>query len=145
MSAPNILKKGSLGILHFIPCGSRVTCFPAPTNTDQDWIVLVSTNQWEEFEDKLLSEGWIVGGSDLSVDVNVTPAEQQFKSFTLGEDNIIVTKSPAFFYRFVAATRVAKRLNLIWKTDRIELFQAVLYGSNPTYIHEEELQDEELL
>jgi hypothetical protein len=42
--------------------------------------------------------------------------------------NLIVTDDLEWHRRFVAATSIAKRLNLMAKADRIALFQAVLYG-----------------
>lgn len=46
-----------------------------------------------------------------------------------GDVNLIVTQDNKFYDRFMAATSVAKRLNLLDKADRIALFQAVLYGN----------------
>ena len=43
--------------------------------------------------------------------------------------NLIVTRNDTFFNRFMAASSVAKRLNLLDKADRVAVFQAVLYGN----------------
>jgi hypothetical protein len=43
--------------------------------------------------------------------------------------NLIATSDGDFFRRFLAATQVCIRLNLMNKEDRIALFQAVLYGN----------------
>ena len=51
-----------------------------------------------------------------------------FRSFRKGDMNIITTESMEFFDRFMTATALAKRFNLLEKADRIALFQAVLYG-----------------
>lgn len=112
-----------------MPVGSRVTCDPAPTGTDRDWLVLVDEEKWVEFCDGLLIDGWFVGGSEIMDAENSQPPDMQFRSFMLGEENIIATKSEIFFRRFAAATSVAKRLNLLDKNDRIALFQAVLYAN----------------
>lgn len=45
-----------------------------------------------------------------------------------GNINVIVTPEMEFFDRFMAATELARRFNLMEKVDRIALFQAVLYG-----------------
>lgn len=113
--------------------GSRVTCSPAPTDTDQDVLVLTDAELWAaHLATLLLTEGFEKGGSDCG-DVTGYMAQTplSFQSFTLGELNLIVTFDPEFYRRFMAATGVAKVLNLLDKQDRVMLFQAVLYGNDP--------------
>lgn len=114
-------------------CGSRITCNPAPTNTDEDWIILIKESKWEDARDCLLDDGWVLGGSDISSEMNNLTQDEQFRSFTKEIDgtlvNFICTKSEVFYDRFWAATTVCKRLNLMDKADRIALFQAVLYAN----------------
>lgn len=113
--------------------GSRVTCNPAPTDTDQDVLVLTDVGLWAtHLAPLLLTEGFEKGGSDCG-DVTGYMAQTplSFQSFTLGELNLIVTFDPEFYRRFMAATGVAKVLNLLDKHDRVMLFQAVLYGNDP--------------
>lgn len=107
--------------------GSRVTCDPMPLETDDDYIVLALPGCRDQLESALLN--WIPGGSEILDEVNSVPPDGRFRSYRLGEINLIVTESPVFFQRFMAATSVAKRLNLLDKRDRIALFQAVLYGN----------------
>ena len=122
------------------PCGSRVTCNPPPMDTDEDYLLLIDpsglgSNQnssdvrlWN-LEHYLRDNGWEVGGSlptDCITDLN---PDEQFHSWTKSELNLIITLSPTFYGRFMAATSVSKRLNLMNKPDRIALFQAVLYGN----------------
>ena len=109
--------------------GSRITCNPPPMNTDQDWLVLVDLEKFDKIATDLLADGWEVGGSMIPTDDNYLPVQQRFNSFTRGVDNLIVTGSKDFHRRFLAASSVAKRLNLLEKADRIALFQAVLYGT----------------
>ena len=122
-----------------VPVGSRVTCDPAPTDTDEDYLLLVAPNGLEldpKYDDRyyaleryLHEHGWTRGGS-LPAEIGVTiPPEQRFESWTFDEINLILTTSNIFYQRFLAATAVAKRLNLLNKPDRIALFQAVLYGA----------------
>ena len=106
--------------------GSRVTCIPPPTDTDDDRILLV--NNYGDAEAALIADEWHLGGSDIPADENYTAPEEFFASFTKNDINLIVTPSEEFARRFVADTSVAQRLNLINKHDRIALFQAVLYG-----------------
>lgn len=113
--------------------GSRVTCVPAPTDTDRDWLVMVEPGKAIDFDLALIGAGWEMGGSDIPESSNLTPECDRFHSFTKTVDgvteNIIATSSQPFHERFLAATSVAKRLNLLSKNDRIALFQAVLYGN----------------
>ena len=106
--------------------GSRVTCSPAPTDTDQDILVLVE--DIEEWREGMIEEGFEVAGSIPADEKNVLGTDQ-FESYTKGDINLIVTSDAIFFSKFMAATHVAKNLNLLYKDDRIMLFQAVLYGN----------------
>lgn len=110
------------------PVGSRVTCVPAPTDTDEDFLAFFEIDP-AELDKTMNACGWSLGGS-LPTDENSCPADERFWSYTNGEVNLIVTKSETFHRRFLAATAVAKRLNLLQKPDRITLFQAVLYGNS---------------
>ena len=109
--------------------GSRITCDPVPVNTDMD--ILLHVRNLSEAEAILIYSGWVIGGSNIPSDENHTQPDEYFLSFTLGEINLLVTMSALFCRRFIAATYVAKRLNLRVKADRIALFQAVLYGNRP--------------
>jgi hypothetical protein len=110
------------------PVGSRVTCSPAPSGTDEDLVILL--RQGSSFPHRRLEDdAWTQDGSRISDQINRVPPEDRFNSFKLDNVNLIITSSPSFFGRFMAATSVAKRLNLMEKADRIALFQAVLYGN----------------
>jgi hypothetical protein len=123
------------------PVGSRVTCDPAPIDTDEDYLLLVDAvyeggklikdgfKRLDELEFYLHTHGWKMGGSLPTDMVTQIPPEARFCSWTLDEINLIITCSPEFFRRHLAATALAKRLNLLVKADRIALFQAVLYGN----------------
>lgn len=107
--------------------GSRVTCNPAPTDTDQDVLVYVLEEDFEDIACMLTDQGFDVSGSvpaNFQID-----AENAFQSWKLGELNLIFTANNMFYERFLAASCVAKRLNLLEKSDRIAVFQAVLYGN----------------
>jgi hypothetical protein len=127
------MDKPEIGSMHtsIIAVGSRVTCYPPPTGTDQDWLVLVKPELYDAFCMQLQADGWEVGGSRIPYDADTRPDEQHFNSFTNGEDNLITTASDAFHRRFLAASGVAKKLNLLSKSDRIMVFQAVLYAEIP--------------
>jgi hypothetical protein len=52
-----------------------------------------------------------------------------FWSYRLGDFNVIVTRQPDFYQKFVAATEEAKARNLTDKSARISLFQKMLYNN----------------
>lgn len=107
------------------PVGSRVTCNPPPMDTDADYLCWVKPHRDCNFMGTLLHAGAEIGGSKPENE----EASEDFVSYTVGELNIIATCSQKFHHRFLAASSVAKRLNLMDKAYRIALFQAVLYGN----------------
>lgn len=112
------------------PVGSRVTCRPAPQDTDADYLVLCPGNkQIDALLTFLANEKFVMGGSELEDPVAHLSGADTFQSFTKGEINLIITQDADFYRKFLAATSVAKKLNLLNKQDRIDLFQAVLYGN----------------
>lgn len=104
--------------------GSRVTCNPPPVDTDKDWLALVTDGAYPE---ALIAAGFVQDGMPGFYTGNDNGG---FRSWRLGEINLITTEDEEFFNRFVTATELAKRFNLLNKKDRIALFQAVLYGVN---------------
>lgn len=103
------------------PVGSRVTCDPAPTDTDEDWLVLVREVPIE----RLQEAGF---GQEGSPEFYTGNDAGGFRSWRKGEINLITTQSEEFYRLFLTATYLAKRFNLLRKQDRIALFQAILYG-----------------
>jgi len=108
--------------------GSREICDPPVSNTDDDIVLLVDDIQ--SFSKKAIEAGFEIGGSAPDSDlIERQVAEQRFASLTCQDVNLIVVDNDEFFEKFMLATRVAKKLNLTQKGDRISLFQAVLYGN----------------
>lgn len=107
--------------------GSRVTCAPAPTDTDQDVLCLVNLDKWPDLIEELTWDGFTFDGNEHYA--NALEGGCGFRSYRNGEINLILTTDAEFHRRFLAATSVAKHLNLLDKSDRIALFQAVLYGN----------------
>ena len=109
--------------------GSRVTCNPPPEDSDEDWLFL--TNSMLQFLSAAEQNGFSVGGSLIEAATADAISPNGFVSLNRDSDkmNLIVVQSTEFRDRFIAATHVAKTLNLIHKSDRILLFQAVLYAS----------------
>lgn len=108
------------------PVGSRVTCNPAPEGTDRDYLVFVASQ--DEAAAVLFDAGFSQDGSPEFYTGNDAGG---FRSYRRGAVNIIATEDYTFFERFLIATGLARRFNLLDKADRIALFQAVLYGVAP--------------
>lgn len=124
---PSLIVPSDLpGLLSLAFVGSRVTCDPPPTNTDLD--VLVYVRDLALVTDSLVRAGFGHDGSDIS-DHHDFDWNSKFRSYSRGEVNLIITDDEDFHRRFLAASSVAKRLNLLRKEDRVALFQAVLYGN----------------
>lgn len=102
------------------PVGSRVSCNPPPTDTDEDWLVFTKDRQ---FKLALLAAGFTTGE-----DPDKESGGSSFNSYRKGDLNIIVSPNRWFVERFLVATALATRFNLMDKADRIALFQGVLYG-----------------
>lgn len=112
------------------PVGSRITCNPAPTDTDEDYLVLCYPKHFDAVLGVLYRSGFEMGGSCP------TPTEEAentvaygFSSFRKDEVNYIITTDEEFYCNFMKATAIAKKLNLLDKQQRIDLFQAILYDN----------------
>lgn len=102
--------------------GSRATCDPAPTDTDRDVIVLCVSGEAHDLADKIYRQGGELCGAEYGEfedDYGILPVR-------LGDDNYLITESAEYFYRFVAVTEFAKRVNLMDKADRKALFAAAM-------------------
>jgi len=109
--------------------GSRVTCSPPPTDTDEDWLMLVDSNP----AGGLKTIGFTQDGSPQFYTGN---DDGGFRSWRRGDLNIVTTPDRMFYERFLTATHLAKRFNLLDKQDRIALFQAILYGVDARNLEE---------
>lgn len=104
------------------PTGSRYICNPPVEGTDEDYVVLAIDPN--ELVKKLRQHGFVETG-----DEDEYPEDGIFSTMRFGEINLIITEDEGFFGRFVAATEISRKLNLLNKPDRVALFQAVLYGN----------------
>ena len=105
------------------PIGSRETCCPAPTDTDEDWLVL--TKDADDTREAMEEAGFTCDGSP---DFYTGSNEGGFISYRQGELNVITTQSVEFYHKFLSASMIAKKFNMTEKEDRITVFQAVLYN-----------------
>eukprot|EP00873_Tetraselmis_striata_P030354 jgi/Tetstr1/450618/TSEL_037654.t1 len=94
-------------------------------DTDEDWLVYAPGPMMQAAIAFLSNEGWKLDNPNE----HYRPEEGVFNSWRKGEVNLIVTGDHSFRRRYLAATEVAKKLNLMEKRDRVLLFQAVLYGN----------------
>lgn len=113
--------------VHVVLVGSRVTCNPPPTDTDQDVLCLIDDSNLDKLLQALEQDGFQFDGSEHYA--NSLEEGEGFRSYRNGEINLVMTTEFDFYHRFMAATSIAKHLNLLKKDDRIALFQAVLYGN----------------
>lgn len=111
-----------------MPVGSRATCIPIPTDTDEDWLILIKPNNIVDTHGTLIDAGFELGGS-IMMDDKESQSEIAFRSYTRGELNLIVTEKDDFYIKFLKATAISTKLNLLDKKDRIMLFQAILYDN----------------
>lgn len=109
-----------------VPVGSRVTCNPPPTDTDEDYLIL--TKDREATINGLMSIGFEYSADPEKVaeyeEMNKS-SQNSFVSLWFGDMNYIITDSAFFFERFLTATHICKTLNLLRKEDRILVFAGV--------------------
>jgi hypothetical protein len=106
--------------------GSRITCNPAPTDTDED--VLLLTDDLETLIGDCIEVGFTRDGDTKA------SYPEGFVSLRNGTMNFIVTDDEEFYKKFMLATHVCKSLNLMEKNNRITVFQAILYGKEYEYV-----------
>lgn len=104
------------------PVGSRATVDPPPLDTDIDF--LIYSENLHDFLVALSLRGYTLEG-DLD---KYSPNDNEFFSWRKEDINLIVTEDLEFYDKFMTASNLAKEQNLKNKTDRIKLFQNILYG-----------------
>lgn len=121
-------------IKEIVPVGSRITCNPPPTDTDEDFLVLAT--DFQSLVEDLLDQGYTVCGEEdyvMPIEEHMECDVDFFQSFRKGDTNLIVTQSEWFFKDFLRATEIAKQANLLKKENRVVLFQWVLYDAYDLY------------
>lgn len=103
--------------------GSSVICNPPVKNTDIDFIMCAkSETKLNQF---LAVNGFKLSNAD---EEEYDLEEEGFSCYRKDKINLIVTGNYEWCQKWVLATKVAKKLNLLKKEDRITLFKALLYG-----------------
>jgi hypothetical protein len=105
------------------PTGSRVICTPPTMDTDDDWLVWVPEKLQEDAISFLER-----AGATYSDQQKIYPDGVCFRY----EDvNPVLIWDYQIFYRWVAATYWARKLNLQDKKERVLLFQSMVDGRVP--------------
>ena len=103
--------------------GSRVICNPPVVDTDKDFVIYTSTPS--ELINYLVDNGFEISINEsykFDPNTGITCLRKL-------DVNLVVTSDYNFYLKFIDATKLAKKLNLLEKSKRIELFQYVLYGN----------------
>lgn len=103
--------------------GSNYICNPPITDTDIDYIIFSDNKDLLSW---LEEQGFYPHNDDYPLEI-----DGLFISLKKENLNLIITDQFDFYLKFVNATKLAKKLNLLKKEDRILLFQFVLYNALP--------------
>jgi hypothetical protein len=135
--------------------GSRITCNPPPTDTDQDILCLVLPKHLHIFLEELEANKWkqCTGKKDETDDepdikdfdtfkeYSIAYKEWKeehntnygtladgaaFASWRLGELNIILTQDEQWYDKFIEASECCKALNVMDKTERCRIFGTIV-------------------
>jgi hypothetical protein len=110
-------------LIDLFPTGSRIICNPPVLNTDEDWMILIQPKSFH-LALKLLSKHQFYEGGFM-FPINNSPKAVSFKSNS-NDLNLLVTDNVEYFDSFRNATKLATKLNLTNKKDRITLFQLAM-------------------
>lgn len=128
------------------PTGSSYICNPPVLNTDEDWLVFVpSDNLW--IARSMLHSFHFTRSTQVGSYARIAEQKDRFMAYRstsrcqYGSNlNLIVTCDKDFYDKFKMATEESKRLNLLKKQDRINLFQKV-FSNNYVVDMDEDDQD----
>lgn len=121
-------------LLAWFQTGSSVICSPPVLDTDRDYVLLGSEGP-KRLEDDLIRLGYIKTTKEYGNKDIKDPFAMYNKITTFrfddplkGPDNLIVVHSTADYMKWKVATKVATKLNLTDKNDRIMLFRTIRSG-----------------
>lgn len=98
--------------------GSNEICNPPVTNTDIDYMFY--TKDMNKFNSYLTNNDWTYGSGGYE--------NSNFHSWKKDNFNLLLTEDINYYEKFEDATKLAKKLNLLVKKDRITLFNFVING-----------------
>lgn len=116
-----------------VPVGSRVTCNPPPTDTDQDILCLVEPELAGALREWLDQKGWELEGEYG----NLSDFDSYRGDVDGTEYNLILTESTDWFDRFMDATFECKKLNVMDKPGRIAVFNTHMKPSLKSNYHQD--------
>ncbi len=106
--------------------GSSVICDPPVTDTDIDYVIY--TNEEVKLDTFLKCKGFTKSCAD---EQEYDLEEEGFTCYRRENINLIIINERSWYRKWVLATKVARKLNLKVKADRVMLFRAILYGDAP--------------
>lgn len=112
-------------VLDVSPGGSRWICNPPVMDTDIDLNVLIR-GEFGPYLQTLLKNGWDVNICDA--DYMSPKGEHPFVTARKGLYNLIILNSAEGYGYIVEATKIAKKLNVLDKEDRVQLFGLIRGG-----------------
>jgi hypothetical protein len=103
--------------------GSSVICSPPVLDTDIDFVICTTSygKLYNFLKDHEFQRSCV---EEEEYDLE----SEEFECYRKGNINFIVTEDYEWYKKWVFATKVAKKLNLLKKEDRITLFKAILYS-----------------
>lgn len=102
--------------------GSRVICNPPVVDTDEDYVFIWSA----ETDKRLRDAGYVVSQEAEGKKYGNSSVLQAYRK---GNVNLIAVHNEASYELWYLATRVATKLNLLDKQQRVMLFQLLTEGS----------------
>ena len=127
-----LLFERALSVIGWFASGSRVICDPAPTDTDEDYVLF--TLDPKALRIQLEALGYTYSNKDVEkYKLGKTDPFYMYNQFDAyrhpdNDHNLIVLNKEPDYTRWKVATLVAKELNLTDKKDRIMLFRAIRSG-----------------
>lgn len=106
--------------------GSSVICNPPVTDTDIDYVIY--TNEEVKLDTFLKCEGFTKSCAD---EEEYDLEEEGFTCYRRENINLIIVNERRWYRKWVLATKVARKLNLKVKADRVMLFKSFLYDEAP--------------
>lgn len=106
--------------------GSSVICNPPVTDTDIDYVIY--TNEEVKLDTFLKCEGFTKSCED---EEEYDLEKEGFTCYRRENINLIVLNDRKWYLKWVLATKVARKLNLKVKADRVMLFKSFLYDEAP--------------
>lgn len=106
----------------YFKTGSSVICNPPVTNTDIDYVIF--TSNYDELKEYLSGTFWDLCGDEEYGEQKGSP----FSAYRKDNLNYIITDCPSHYDKMLEATKLATKLNLLEKQQRIDLFHYIVEG-----------------